>query len=71
MRDVVKEVLRALPSGVVVWPEPQNSHSGEASECDPDLASVDFDDFAEGRPGKTWWIGNRYLRLWFRKVNYS
>ena len=67
MKDIVKEILRLIPRGVVVWPEPNNDLPDE-DRRHADLAAVNYEDFAEGRPGKTWWIGSRFLRLWFRKV---
>ena len=61
------EILKTIPRGVIVWPEPDSGLAHEVRN-NADLAAVNFDDFAEGRPGKTWWIGSRFLRLWFRKV---
>ena len=67
MKDIIKEVLRAIPQGAVVWTEPQNNLPDEDMKH-VDLAAVDYEDFSQGRPGRTWWIGNRFLRIWFRKV---
>ena len=50
-----------------MWPEPDSGLPHE-DRNHADLAAVNYEDFAEGRPGKTWWIGSRFLRLWFRKV---
>ena len=67
MKDIIVEVLQTIPRGVVVWPEVKNDLP-EEDRSHADLAAVNYDDFAQGRPGNTWWIGNRFLRLWFRKV---
>ena len=68
MKDIIKEVLQVIPRGVLAWPEPNTDLPEEDREY-TDLAAVNYDDFCEGRPGKTWWIGSRFLRLWFRKVS--
>ena len=54
MKDIIKEVVRAI------LPDEDRKYA--------DVSAVSYEDFTEGRPGKTWWIGSRYLRLWFRKV---
>ena len=70
MKDIIKEVLQAIPLGVVTSSEPQN-HLRDDDTKHTDFAAVDYEDFSQGRPGRTWWIGNRFLRIWFRKVLWA
>jgi hypothetical protein len=60
MKDIVKEVLQAIHTNIEF---PKEDRENAA------LAAVNYEDFSEGRPGKTWWMGSRLLRLWFRKVS--
>ena len=70
MKDIIIEVLRAIPLGAFASPEPQNNLRDDDMKH-TDLAAVDFEDFSQGRPGRTWWIGKRFLRIWFRKVHWA
>ena len=67
MKEIILKVLKTIPKSVMVWPEPDSELPNEDKKH-ADFAAVNCQDFVEGRPGKTWWIGSRYLRLWFRKV---
>ena len=69
MKEIIKEVLKTIPRGVIVWPEPDDELPYD-DKNHADIAAVNYKDFAEGRPGKTWWIGSRFLRMWFHRVRY-
>ena len=70
MKNILSDILRTIPRGVLSCPQQGNKH-GDDDRAYRDLESVHHKDFVEGRPGKTWWVGSRFLRLWFLKVNFN
>ena len=68
MKNILCDILRTIPRGTIGGPQPSKGRTDE-DRTYGDLDSVHHKDFVEGRPGKTWWVGSRFLRLWFLKVN--
>ena len=68
MKNILCDILRTIPRGTIGCPQPSNKQTDE-DRTYGDLDVVHHKDFVEGRPGKTWWVGSRFLRLWFLKVN--
>ena len=70
MKNILSAILITIPRGVLGCPQQGNKH-GDDDRTYGDLELVHHKDFVEGRPGKTWWVGSRFLRLWFLKVNFN